>query len=244
MPPQELVLFSFLALTAEILGTIGGFGSSLLFVPLASYFLDFHTVLGITALFHVMSNLSKIAFFRKGVDKMTILYIGIPSVVFVIIGAYLTKFIDTRILQIFLAIFLIALSLLFLIFKQLKLKPTASNSVGGGVLSGLAAGLLGTGGAIRGIVLASYNLKMDTFIATSAIIDLAIDFSRSVVYTFNGYVHTHDLYLIPILLVVSVLGTFIGKQILKKMSEEQFKSIVLVLVLFTGVMSLVKVYME
>ncbi len=238
---EYLYLFILLALLAEILGTVGGFGSSLFFVPIASYFLDFHSVLGITALFHVSSNLSKIAFFRKGFDKRLVISIGIPSVVFVIAGAFLSKFIETKVLEILLSIFLLVTSLTFLLFKNLALKPTVFNSISGGVFSGLIAGLLGTGGAIRGIVLAAYSLRIESFIATSAIIDLAIDSSRSVVYTLNGYVHSHDLYLIPILLVVSVLGTFIGKRILTKVSEEQFKTIVLILVLITGLVTLFKV---
>lgn len=238
---DNLALFIFLALLAEILGTVGGFGSSLFFVPIASYFLDFHSVLGITALFHVTSNLTKIAFFRKGFDKKLILSIGVPAVLFVIVGAFVSKYFDSTILEILLAIFLIGVSLTFLLFKNIELKPTLSNSIGGGVFSGFVAGLLGTGGAIRGMTLAAYNLKMEVFIATSAIIDLAIDSSRSVVYTLNGYVHKHDLYLIPILLVVSIVGTFIGKQILQKMSERQFKSIVLILILITGIITLIRV---
>jgi len=65
-------LFLLLALIAEILGTIGGFGSSVFFVPLANFYFDFETVLGLTAVFHVFSNLSKIAQFRKGLDKKLI----------------------------------------------------------------------------------------------------------------------------------------------------------------------------
>jgi len=235
---QNLPLFILLALLAEILGTVGGFGSSLFFIPIASYFLDFHSVLGITALFHVSSNISKIALFRKGFDRKLVLSVGIPAVLFVIIGAYLSKFIETKILEIFFSVFLILISLVFLIFKNISLKPTLPNSIGGGVFSGLLAGLLGTGGAIRGMTLASYNLKMEVFIATSAIIDLGIDSSRSIVYFLNGYVHRDDLYLIPILLLVSIAGTFIGKQILTKVSEKQFKSFVLLLVLLTGVTTL------
>jgi len=229
---------------AEILGTIGGFGSSLFFVPIASYFLDFHTVLGITALFHVSSNLAKIALFRKGIDKAIIVSIGIPAVIFVIVGAFLSKFLDTTILEISLAVFLIVVSLILFIFKNISVKPTLTNSIGGGVLSGLIAGLLGTGGAIRGITLAAYNLKMETFIATSAVIDLAVDSSRSVVYVINGYVHNDILYLIPILLGVSIAGTYIGKKIIARVSEEQFKSFVLILVLLTGVVTLSKVIFE
>lgn len=234
-------MFILLALLAEILGTVGGFGSSLFFVPIASYFLDFHSVLGITALFHLSSNLAKIAFFRKGVDTKLLISIGIPAVLFVIAGAFLSNFVETKILEISLAIFLIAISLVLLTFKNLTLKPTTSNSMIGGAFSGLIAGLLGTGGAIRGITLAAYNLRMDMFIATSAIIDLAIDSSRSVVYFLNGYMHKHDMYLIPILLVVSITGTFIGKKILTRVSEQQFKSIVLILILITGIVSIFKV---
>ena len=238
---ENLPLFILLALLAEILGTVGGFGSSLFFVPIASYFLDFHSVLGITALFHVSSNLAKIAFFRKGFDKKLIISIGLPAVLFVIAGAFLTKFIETKFLEIALGLFLIIVSLGFLIFKNLALKPTLSNSICGGIFSGFIAGLLGTGGAIRGITLTAFNLRMEVFIATSAIIDLEIDSSRSVVYYLNGYVHKHDLYLVPILLVVSIVGTFAGKEILTRVSEKQFKSIVLILVLVTGIVTLSKI---
>jgi uncharacterized membrane protein YfcA len=234
-----LPLFILLALIAEILGTVGGFGSSLFFVPIAGYFFDFHSVLGITALFHVSSNISKIAFFRKGFDKKLILTIGIPAVIFVIGGALLSKFVNGTLLQILLAIFLIGLSLLLMIYKNLKLKPTTFNAITGGALSGITTGLLGTGGAIRGLTLAAFNLNKERFIATSAIIDLGIDLSRSVVYFSNGYMHKHDYYLIPILLLVGILGTFIGKKLLSHFSEIQFKYTVLGLVFVTALTTLI-----
>jgi uncharacterized protein len=239
---DNLALFILLALVAEILGTIGGFGSSLFFIPIASYFLDFHSVLGITALFHVTSNITKIAFFRKGVDKKLILNLGIPAVLLVIAGAYLSKFLETKILEICLGVFLVATSLVFIINKNIVLAPTRTNSIIGGALSGFIAGILGTGGAIRGITLAAFNLSTDVFIATSAVIDLAIDASRSVVYVLNGYVHQHDLYLIPILLVVSIVGTYIGKLILNKVSQAQFKGIVLFFILGVGIFTIIKIW--
>lgn len=93
---QEYSLFFILALVAEIIGTVSGFGSSILFVPIASMFFDFKIVLGITAVFHVFSNLSKIGMFRKGIDKRIVLKLGIPAIVFVIIGALLTSFIPQQ----------------------------------------------------------------------------------------------------------------------------------------------------
>ena len=87
-------LFLLLSLVAEVIGTIGGFGSSVFFVPIASFFFTFQSVLGLTAVFHLSSNLSKIALFRKGLDKKLLLHIGVPSVIFVIIGGILSNYLD------------------------------------------------------------------------------------------------------------------------------------------------------
>ena len=235
---DNIILFIFLALLAEILGTIGGFGSSVFFVPIASLFLDFQSVLGITALFHVSSNITKIVYFKHGFDKDLILKVGIPALVFVVIGAYFSKYIDVKKLEIGLAIFLIVTSLAFLLIKNLSLKPTTVNSLLGGTFSGLMAGLIGTGGSIRGITLSAFNLKTEVFIATSAIIDLGVDASRAVVYYMNGFVHYHDFYLLPFLIIASIVGTYIGKRILAKVSQQTFKNMVLVLLLITGIFSI------
>tara|TARA_R100001369_G_scaffold92821_1_gene140168 strand:+ start:6450 stop:7187 length:738 start_codon:yes stop_codon:yes gene_type:complete len=244
MLSRYLPIFIVLSILAEILGTVGGFGSSVFFVPIANFFLDFQSVLGITALYHVSSNITKIAFFRKGLDKKVIIQLGIPAVIFVIVGGYLSQFLDPVILTYLLGFFLVALSLLFLIFKKLVVKATAKNAFIGGTLSGLSAGILGTGGAIRGITLSAFKMNKDKFIATSAVIDLGVDFSRTIVYYFNGYMRKDLLYLIPILIVIGILGTWIGKKILNRVSQKQFNHIVLLLILIIGITTLLSVFLS
>jgi uncharacterized membrane protein YfcA len=239
MLTRYLPIFIILALIAEILGTVGGFGSSVFFVPIANYFLDFQSVLGLTALFHLSSNMSKIAFFKKGFDKQLAMNLGIPAIIFVSIGAFLSKYVNPEILVFFLGGFLIVLSLIFLIYRALYIKPNRKNAIIGGSLSGLIAGLLGTGGAIRGITMAAFKLSKEKFIATSAIIDLGIDLSRSIIYFFNGYIHRQHLYLLPILIVISIVGTYFGKLILNKMSTLQFSRFVLFLILIIGIATIV-----
>jgi uncharacterized membrane protein YfcA len=236
-----LIYFILLAIVAEILGTIGGFGSSLFFVPIAGLFFDFHSVLGITALFHLSSNISKIVLFKEGINKHLVILVGIPSVIFVILGAWLSKYFNGNLLEILLAFFLIAIGLVLLVFRKFSIKASSANCIAGGFLSGAMAGLVGTGGAVRGIVLSAFNLKKEIFIATSAVIDLGIDFSRSIIYTANGYVHKHDLYLVPILLVVSIVGTFAGKKILYHIPQSAFKNIVVVLIIAIGIFTLVNI---
>lgn len=238
MELDKTLFFLLLTLLAEIIGTIGGFGSSVFFVPFANIFFDFHTVLGITAIFHLSSNLSKMYLFRKGLDKKLILQIGIPSVIFVIIGSYLSKYVDSKILSMVLGFFLIALSLLFLIKKKLIIPARIKETIAGGAISGFAAGFIGTGGAIRGLTMAAFNLEKSVFVATSASIDMGIDLTRSFVYYDNGYITKDILIYIPFLLLIGFVGSWIGQKLLATIEQEKFKRISLLLILIIGVFSL------
>jgi uncharacterized protein len=239
---DKYYLFIILSFVAEVLGTISGFGSSILFVPIASMFFDFKTVLGITAIFHVFSNLSKIALFRKGINKEIALKLGIPAVIFVIIGAWLTAVIDLHKMELLMNVSLVLLALYLLVNFNKSIKQTDTNLYIGGTVSGLLAGLIGTGGAIRGITLAAFHLPKDIFIATSAIIDLGVDLSRAAIYVKQGYFDTKYLLLIPFLIGVSILGSYLGKLILQKTSETVFRYIVLIMIITTAVFNTSKYF--
>lgn len=235
-------VFLLLALAAEIIGTIGGFGSSVFFVPIGNFYFDFYSVLGLTAIFHLSSNLSKIFLFKKGLNKRLLLYIGIPSVIFVVIGGILSKFINTYFLEIFLGIFLVILSLYFLIKSKIVVQAKNKNAIIGGTLSGFSAGLFGTGGAIRGLTLAAFNLEKSVFIATSAFIDFMIDFSRTFVYYNNGYIHNHDLKYVPFLLIIGLIGSYIGKKVLAYIPQSKFRRLSLFFILLIGITTLIKIF--
>ena len=237
-------VFLVLALIAEIIGTIGGFGSSVFFVPLGNFYFDFHSVLGLTAIFHVSSNLSKIFLFKKGLDKKLLLNIGAPAVVFVIVGGLLTKYMESTYLEIILGLFLVGFSLLFLIKSKVTISPNKKNAVVGGAFSGFSAGLLGPGGAIRGLTMAAFNLEKSVFIATSAFIDFMIDFSRTFVYYNNGYIHKHDLKYVPFLLVIGLLGSFIGKKILVFIPQSEFRRLSLFFILIIGIVTIVQLLVK
>jgi len=235
------ILFLLLTLLAEIVGTIGGFGSSVFFVPVANFYFSFESALGLTAMFHVASNLSKIAQFRKGLDKRLIISLGVPAVIFVILGGLLASYFNTVLLQYGLGIFLIILSAVFLLNRDLVIKDGTKEAIVGGSMSGFLAGLLGTGGAVRGLTMAAFNLEKNIFIATSAVIDFGVDFTRTIVYYFNGFIRSEDMIYVPFLVVIGWVGTWIGKWTLNYIPQEKFRKISLFLVLIVGVITLAKV---
>ncbi len=236
----KTLLFLFLGLMAEIMGTIGGFGSSLFFVPLAGFFYSFSAVLGITALLHVFSNLSKLLLFRHGFNRMLLLWMGIPAVIAVIIGGLLTALVPSVILESLLGVFLIALSLFFLLKSDLHVTPRPGNALTGGLISGFLAGLLGTGGAIRGLTMAAFALPKNTFIATSAAIDMGVDLSRSLIYFGQGYIPDEAWTILPGLVIISFVGSWLGKKIVQRLSEDRFRKLSLSLILLTGIATLTR----
>ena len=238
----QYFIFFLLALLAEIVGTISGFGSSILFVPLASLVVDFKVVLGITAVFHVFSNLSKIYLFQKGIDKQIALKLGIPAVLFVTLGAWLTNYIPQKEIELGMNFIIFSIALYMMSGHHKRIKESNTNLYLGGTLSGFFAGLIGTGGAIRGITLAAFNLEKDAFIATSAIIDMGVDVSRAGVYIASGYFQREHVILIPFLIIISIAGSYAGKRILNYIPEKTFQYIVLGVILLTSLIQGVRYF--
>jgi uncharacterized membrane protein YfcA len=237
---DNLLLFFILALIAEIIGTVSGFGSSILFIPMAAMFFDFKIVLGITAVFHVFSNVFKIFLFRKGVDRSVLFYLGIPAVISVVIGAVLTAYIPVKIIEMAMSVVVLAIAVYMIFNQRMALSKSNKNLIVGGTVSGFLAGLVGTGGAIRGLTLAAFELEKSAFVATSAVIDLGVDASRAAVYIGMGYFQKEHIILIPAFILVAFLGSLIGKIILARTSALFFRYAVLFFVISTSIWQLIK----
>ncbi|MCS6974891.1 MAG: sulfite exporter TauE/SafE family protein [Cyclobacteriaceae bacterium] len=236
----ELVLFFLLTLLSEILGTVGGFGSSLFFVSVAQFFFPFQAVLALTGLLHVFSNTAKLVFFWRTIDKKLLLWLGISSAVCAVAGAMLLRWVELEYAKLVLSLFLIGFSLFMLFTPSFKVNNTLRNAVGGGALAGFLAGFVGTGGAVRGLVLASFQLEKNMLIGTSAAIDFAVDLLRSLVYLDSNFLPDELLPVLPLLLVAAFGGSYLGKLIVNRISQTLFRKVLLSLVFLLGVLMLVK----
>src|SRR3989338_4907169 len=228
------LLFFLAAYLSEVVGTIAGFGSSTVFLPLALLFFDFKTALVLVALLHIFGNLGRISFFRHGLDKRILLIFGVPSVVLTLIGALLITYISQNTLKGILGMFLVIYAGISFWKENLKIKPSMLNSILGGGLSGFLAGLIGTGGALRGAFLTAFGLPKERYIATAAAIALAVDATRIPIYLRQGFLDKNYYWYLPVLFILALAGSFTGKQIVKQVSQKTFKKIVLLAILIIG----------
>lgn len=238
----EIITFSLAALFCEVVGTVGGFGSSVFFVPLAGFFFPQKVVLGLTGVFHVFSNISKLILFWRNINWRVTLLFGIPGVLMVALGAWFSTWVHFQYMELALGIFLISFSLFFLFIPSVTVSDTPVASVTGGSIAGFLAGMIGTGGAVRGLALTAYNLEKNAFVATSAAVDMGVDATRTAIYLGHSFLQIGHLWLIPLLLVISWLGSWIGKMILGKIDQLQFRRTVLILILLIGIITILKYY--
>ncbi len=230
------ILFFLVAFLSIVIGTVAGFGTSTIFLPVALFFVDFKTALVLVAITHLSANLGATTFFRHGLDKRLILLFGVPSIFITIIGAYMVSYVPQNILIIILGIFLLLFSILFLIKPNFKVQKSETNTIIGGALSGFLQGLLGIGGPLRGAFLISYDLDKFKYIATLAAIAVIIDVTRIPIYLSSNLLEPQYYVYIPVLVVMGIIGSYIGKRIVVFIPQDVFKKMVLVAI---GIASLI-----
>ena len=229
------ILLIIIGFFSEILGTMAGFGSSTIFLPLASYIIEFKTAFVLVAIFHLFGNVSRITFFRHGLDKNVLLIFGMPSFVFSLLGATLVGDLSQTFLKLMLGIFLIFVSVVFLIKPKLSFPVNRKSLVLGGGISGFIVGLIGTGGALRAAFLTGLKMDKEKYIATSAVIALGTDATRIPYYLSSGFLAEEYYYLIPFLFLSAVVGSSVGRKIVTRIDQEKFKKMVLIAIILVSI---------
>ena len=219
--------FFAVAFLSDVAGTVAGFGSSTIFLPFALLFFPFPEALFLVACAHVFGNFGRVSLFRAGLDRSLLFRFGVPSVVFSLCGALLVPHVPQGALKAALGAFILAYAGAALLGVKARVRPTPSAAVIGGAASGFVAGVIGTGGAVRGAFLSAFRLPKEAYIATAAVVAIATDLTRIPVYVLQG-VDRGVWSSVPVLLVTSFGGAWIGRAIVRRIPAEAFRKVVLV----------------
>jgi uncharacterized membrane protein YfcA len=214
---------------------MAGFGSSTIYLPLASYLVDFKTALVLVAIFHLFGNVGRIAFFRHGLDRKVLLVFGLPSFALSLLGATLVGDLSQTFLKLLLGIFLISLSAMFLVRPKIAFPASTRYLALGGGVSGFIVGLIGTGGALRATFLTGLKIEKEKYIATAAVIALGTDATRIPFYLASGFLTEQYYYLVPILFGIALGGSYVGRKIVGRIDQLKFRKMVLIAVILASV---------
>ncbi|MDC3051368.1 sulfite exporter TauE/SafE family protein [Bacteroidota bacterium] len=253
----EIFIVSIVTFGAAILTFFSGFGLGTILTPVMMIFFPTEVAIALTGLVHFSNNIFKFFLVGKNIDKKVLILFGLPSVIASFIGAYLLILIDSDIvifsynffdkkIDVILVKFLI--SILLIIFAIIDLIPQVNNLHFdkkylplGGFLSGFFGGLSGNQGALRSAFLVKHGLEKSVFVATIVAISSLVDITRLSVYSTNFMnLNYSDFYQLGVFSVVSaVAGSLIGNKLLKKVTIEQIKKLVALLLFLLGISLLI-----
>lgn len=225
------LIFGFIA---EVIASSVGFGASTILLPLALLYFDFRTALTLTAFFHLFGTLSRSYFFRAGLNKKIVFQFGLPSVIFGLLGAYFANALTQTTLKGLLGIFLTGYGLFSLWKADFKVKGSLPNLLFGGSLSGFLAGLIGTGGALRATFLSAIKSDKKEYLATTAVVALAVDLTRIPVYLSSGFLASAYFWWLFPLFVAAASATYLGKRLALFLPARLFEKLILLAIIGAG----------
>ncbi|UCG58093.1 MAG: sulfite exporter TauE/SafE family protein [Phycisphaerales bacterium] len=220
---------------ASSVGTMTGFGTSTIMVPVILLFYPVPQTLLFVGIIHWFGNLWKLLLFRQGIQWKLILSFGIPGIVATYLGASLVFAVSGAVLSRVLGLFLIAYVVYLFAKSSFKVKQSIATGALGGAASGFLAGIFGIGGAVRGMFLTAFDLPKAVYIATAGAIALVIDTTRLTTYLLEGArLQRHLLYGMLIFVPASFLGARLAKRVVDKIPQAHFRKVVAVFLLLVG----------
>lgn len=223
---MDIVLIAALTVIASFAGTLSGFGTSTIMIPVLVMALPPVEAIFLVSIIHWFGNVWKVLLFRTGLDARIVALFGVPGVLASLAGAFLTFDIDPQDMVRVLGGALSAYALFLLVDKGFRIRPLARNAVLGGALSGFFAGFLGFGGVLRGMFLSAFDLPKATYIATAGAIGLYVDSARIIAYVTGGArMDPRFWWGLLAFLPLSFASAHLAKRLVDRIPQEAFRKV-------------------
>ncbi len=232
---MQLILIAALTIAGSAVGTMTGFGTSTIMIPVLVLYYPFDETLLFVGIIHWFGNLWKILLFRRGLRWKLILGFGIPGILGSYLGASLVPSVDKELLRRLLG-GIMAVYVAFVLYKgSFKIKESMRAQVTGGTLSGFLAGIFGIGGSVRGMFLTAFDLPKGVYICTAGAIAIFIDTTRLIKYVVDGSrLNSFTLWSMPIFIAASLVGAHIAKRVVDRIPQKYFRTFIAVFLLLVA----------
>jgi uncharacterized membrane protein YfcA len=224
-----------------VINAFAGFGGGIVAVPFLALLFPLRTLSPLINLLGFTSNLFLIKTFYKTIHYSLLIPLVIGNLVGSIIGIHYLLNVQNSILLKILGVVILASSVIFyLIDKRFTLKPNLFVGLIAGCLSGLLSSLFSVGGPPIILYLTSI-IKDKTQLRTTSLAFFFINGIMQVILIFTNKLATKEvLTLFLIFLPILIFANWIGHRIHHKTSEELFRKLVFAILLFSGIILLIK----
>jgi len=240
LPLTHLPVAALVIALAYLIRGVTGFGSGLVAVPLLATILPLSVVVPVVALLDFLASLSHGIGNRRIIQWKEILTLLPFSLTGVVLAVYTLKTVDTDILGIGLALFVIGYAFYSLFSKERASRISKFWAIPSGGIGGMINSLFGTGGPFYVIYLRLRALSRPQMRATISMILLLDGIGRLIGYSAAGFFTPATLLLVGAGLPLGGLALYVGGSIQNDLSPRLFQSAVSLLLLISGIILLIR----
>ena len=216
---------------------IAGFGFALFAVPSISLFMPVTEAVSLIALLGLTSVLRQSFALREHIDRSSAFRFSLWAVAGMPVGFWIVNVISDQALRIFLGVSTIIATVVLLRRSENHTShPAIENSFA--FASGVLNVSIGTNGSPLVFALQGRRLTPNEFRATIAVIFAVSAVVTSTIFALDGR-YTNRILLLAVCALPSwLIGTLTGRNVADKIDQQQFRSVVLVLLAITGISTL------
>ena len=224
------------SIIAGSVAAVAGFGIGSLLTPVFAIEFPLKLAVAAVAIPHFVATAVRFWMLRQHVDRKLLWSFGIFSAIGGLIGALAHRWATSPVLTIIFGAALILAASSELTGAARKVQLRGAIAWIAGAASGLLGGMVGNQGGIRSAALLGFKTTRESFVATATAVALLVDAARMPVYLWlQGDQLIELARLIAVASAGCLIGTFWGRNMLRKMPEPVFRRSVSVLILLLGI---------
>ena len=236
---QFFLLCSLIILASSMLQGLTGFGFSILSLPLLTLLLSPKIAVPILVLYSIIINIVVFFSARKAFELNRIWILMIFGIIGVPIGTHFLITFNDNLIKLCIGIFITVFGLLLLLGFRQKIKHEKVSMIPIGFVSGILSGSVSIGGPPVILFLSNQGVNKQVFRANLAVYFFILNIFTIPVYIYTGLISEQVLNYSIKFFPALVIGVVAGNVFSKKIKEEHFRKVVLVLLVLMGILSIV-----
>ena len=132
--------------------------------------------------------------------------------------------------------------ILLVAYRRIKIKKNTLGDKGmllGGGLTGFLSGLAGSAGPLGAAFFLGLNLTATAYVASEAFTALTMHLTKTIVYNKYSLVGQTELYYGLFIGIAMIIGSWIGKKTIEKLSRYRFIILVEILLIISGLQMII-----
>jgi len=224
-----------IVLVAGFLQGLTSFGLSIVAIPLLIRIIPLQEVVPIIVVLALLTNALILTSAREEIKFKKFVPLVLMGILFLPVGAYSLKYLNPSYLKLCFGILITVFSLLLILKKTFPIKREKIGYIVTGSLSGFLNGSLSLSGPPVVLFLSNQGIDKGTFRANITLYFLILNVIAIMVFLATGLMNRavgeRIVYLAPALAV----GVLAGIKVSKRLGDETFRKVVLILLLISGV---------